>query len=196
MCGAKGIGQLRRIVVQKKNIKSKEIQDSYHEGTGRNSFLHREMRALKDYKALLRNSLLQHEPRKCNCNAIHCFNLAQAQAQRLALGVGPTLTGPPMSPSPGSANSVYTPGSYSFDCRTYPAPSPSAPAGWPNILSRTTSPFGSPLNYAFAPNTSPGGVPTLSNLAQDWPQMPQQFADFFQDSPDEGCWLLMNDAVE
>ena len=174
----------------KKKFNLEEMQNSYHEGARRNSFLHREMRALRDYKVFLRNSLLQHEPGKCNCNAIHCFNLAQSQAQQLALGVGATLIGPRMSPSRDGASSVYTPGSCWFACRTYPGPSPSAPAGGPNMLSRTTSSFGSPLNYAFAPNTAPCVVPTPTKLAQDGPQMSHQFADVLQDSPNERAGFL------
>jgi len=149
----------------KKRVNLEKMQDSHRKDAKRNNSLYCEMMVLRDHKAFLRNSLLQHQPEVCKCHTIHCFNLAQAQ--QLALGVGATLIGPPTSASRDRASSVHFPGSCWFACRTCPAPSPSTPAGGPNMFSRILSSFDSPLNYGFAPNTAPGGVPTPTNLAQD-----------------------------
>ena len=76
----------------KKKATLEDIQETHREGSQLNSYLHCEMRELRDQKAFLWNSLLQHEPGVCQCHAIHRFNFVQAQ--QLALGMEAMLGQP------------------------------------------------------------------------------------------------------
>ena len=80
----------------KKKATSEDLQENHREGSKQTRYLQREMRKLREQKAILRNSLLQHEPGVCQCHIIHRFNFAQAQ--QLAMGVG-AMIGQPLSPS-------------------------------------------------------------------------------------------------
>ncbi|KAK3046381.1 hypothetical protein LTR09_012125 [Extremus antarcticus] len=90
----------------KKKATSKKMQDVHREGARTNYYLQREVRELRDQKAFLRNALLCHEPGMCQCNAIHRFNMAQAQ--RLAM-VGSGTIPLAISPSQESISSINTP---------------------------------------------------------------------------------------
>ena len=70
----------------KKKATLEDIQETHREGSQLNSYLHCELRELRDQKAFLWDSLLQHESGVCQCHAIHRFNFAQAQ--QLAIGMG------------------------------------------------------------------------------------------------------------
>jgi hypothetical protein len=153
----------------KKKATAEEMQDTHREGARRNSFLQREMRELRDQKAFLRNTLLQHDPSLCQCHAIHRFNLAQAQ--QLAMGVGATIP-QPLSPSQGSASSMPTPGS-------------DMSMGMPNATGGQNGNMVRPALQS-AQQSSFGGAFGQElhqmNLA-DSMQIPQ-FAEFLQGSPD------------
>lgn len=165
----------------KKKVNSEEMQDNHRESARRNSFLHREMRALRDQKAFLLNSLLQHEPGVCKCHTIHRFNLAQAQ--QMALGVGATLMGTPMSPSLNSASPVQSPGSEASAGRRYRMSSVSAPAGRADMMANPST-FDSPPNYGFAPTMLPDSGMSHTGTPQDGSHMTQHFAEFLHGSPD------------
>ncbi len=101
----------------KKKQTSEEMQDVHREGSRAHTYLSREVRELRDQKAFLRNVLLMHEPGVCQCDAIHRFNMAQAQ--QMAMGVGAMIP-QVMSPSQGSVSSMATPASDMFAERRYP----------------------------------------------------------------------------
>jgi hypothetical protein len=162
----------------KKKATSEDMQENHREGSKQNSYLHREVRELRDQKAFLRNTLLQHEPGVCQCHAIHRFNFAQAQ--QLAMGVGAMIS-QPLSPSQESAGSALTPGS-DGSLGGGPQTRGGMP-GRPNMPSRLQSvsngsnfnidQVGGPETYP-APLMSPGQ------------SIPGQFADFIHSSPNGG----------
>ena len=143
----------------KKKATSEDMQETHREGSKQNSYLHREMRELRDQKAFLRNSLLQHEPGVCQCHAIHRFNFNQAQ--QLAMGVG-AMIGQPMSPSQESVGSGMTPGS---DC------SLGAQSGAPNQgeMPRRTSMSSMPQSFNIRPKLQhrPGEPSSRLSSASD-----------------------------
>lgn len=169
----------------KKKANSEEMQQSHREESKTNSYLLREMRELRDQKAFLRNSLLQHEPGLCQCNAIHRFNMAQAQ--QLAFGVG-AMVGQPMSPlqvlspSQDSVSSVQTPSSDTSAGRMIPTVGPVGAPRRTGMPSKRQS-FTAPSSYAFGQITSPDPTLSVPATAAEFSQTPQQFADFLHSSP-------------
>lgn len=159
----------------KKKATSEEMQDVHREGSRANSSLHREVRELRDQKAFLRNSLLQHEPGLCGCHAIHCYNLAQAQ--QLAMGVGGFIP-QPLSPSQESMSSIQTPTSETSGGQ-FAMPGPPVQARRPSVQSQSQN-FVHGLPNA---GVSPEQMQMMNGGAQDFAQM-QQFNDFMQSSPD------------
>ena len=169
----------------KKKATSEEMQESHREGSKENSYLHREMRELRDQKAFLRNSLLQHEPGVCQCHAIHRFNFAQAQ--QLAMGVGAMIGQQqmaPLSPSQDSIASARTPDSdVSFGSRNG-ATIPTGVSRRPSVPSSLQS-FSTGLNLnTNHPMSRPEAYP-MPIPASD-PSMQAQFADFLHNSPGGG----------
>lgn len=160
----------------KKKATSEDMQENHREGSKQNSYLHREVRELRDQKAFLRNSLLQHEPGVCQCHAIHRFNFAQAQ--QLAMGVG-AMIGQPMSPSQESAGTVITPGSEaSLGSQIH-----NGMARRPSMSSRPQS-FNTGPTMNIGQNNSPGTYPAPATSADG--SIPGQFADFIHSSPNGG----------
>ena len=149
----------------KKKANSEEMQDSHREGAKENNYLHREVRELRDQKAFLRNTLLQHEPGVCQCHAIHNFNMAQAQ--QLAFGVGAMIR-QPLSPSQESVGSDPTQSSEASRRMS--------------VSSRPQSDIGS-TRYTFGSITSPGSTLPNVDASTTSPRMPQQFAEFLHSSP-------------
>ena len=164
----------------KKKANSEVMQETHRDESRRNSDLQREMRALRDQKAFLRNSLLQHEPGVCQCHAIHRFNMAQAQ--QLAFGVG-AMGGHPMSPSQESIGSVQTPSSNASRGKMHRSLGSMGDSRRMSMVSMPQS-FNGPSNYTFGQITSPDPTLLVSATAQDPSQMPPQFADFLHGSPD------------
>ena len=164
----------------KKKANSEEMQETHREGAKENSYLHREVRELRDQKAFLRNTLLQHEPGVCQCHAIHQFNMAQAQ--QLAFGVGAMTAYQPMSPSQESVGSGHSPSSDASAGRTYPAPGMVAAPRRMSVPSRRQSVVG-PSNYTFGQITSPDPTVSINGTAPDASQMPHQFSEFLHSSP-------------
>ena len=163
----------------KKKATSEEMQDTHRDGSKQNNYLHREVRELRDQKAFLRNTLLQHEPGLCQCHAIHRFNLAQAQ--QLAMGVG-ALIGQPVSPSQESMGSGLTPGSDSMG-RSCMMPGHAGAAGRPDMPSR-------PQSFNERPIFNNGQVEGAETyqVATGAPDqsMSGQFAEFLHSSPNGG----------
>jgi hypothetical protein len=164
----------------KKKATSEEMQESHREGSKENSYLHREMRELRDQKAFLRNSLLQHEPGVCQCHAIHRFNFAQAQ--QLAMGVGAMIQ-QPLSPSPESIASALTPRSDASLGSRNGAPIPNGVSRRPSMPSSLQSFIqGAKLNINQASRPEAYPMP----MSASSPSMQAQFADFLHNSPDGG----------
>lgn len=159
----------------KKKATSEEMQDVHREGSKQNSMLHREVRELRDQKAFLRNSLLQHEPGVCGCHAIHCYNLAQAQ--QLAMGVGGIIP-QPLSPSQESASSIQTPNSEGSGARFSMTGGPSIQPRRPSAQSQSHS-----LMQGL-PHSGLSGerMQMMNSGGQDYSSM-QQFNDFLQNCP-------------
>jgi hypothetical protein len=164
----------------KKKATSEDMQETHREGSQQNSYLHREMRELRDQKAFLRNSLLQHEPGVCQCHAIHRFNFAQAQ--QLAMGVG-AMIGQPLSPSQESAGSAMTPGSDSSLGMQSGVPSRGELPRRMSMSSRPQS-FNNGSNFNIGQVNRPETYPAPS-ISPDQ-SAPVQFADFLQSSPNGG----------
>lgn len=164
----------------KKKATSEDMQETHREGSQQNSYLHREMRELRDQKAFLRNSLLQHEPGVCQCHAIHRFNFAQAQ--QLAMGVG-AMIGQPLSPSHESPLSAMTPGSDSSQGMQTGAP---AQGGMPRRMSMSSrqQSFNNGSNFNIGQVNCPETYPAPA-ISPDQ-SAPGQFADFLQSSPNGG----------
>jgi hypothetical protein len=164
----------------KKKATSEDMQEIHREGSKQNSYLHREMRELRDQKAFLRNSLLQHEPGVCQCHAIHRFNFAQAQ--QLAMGVG-AMIGQPLSPSQESVGSGMTPGSDGSLGMQSGAPNQ---GGMPRRMSMSSRPqsFNNGSNFNIGQVNCPETYPAPS-ISPDQ-SAPGQFADFLQSSPNGG----------
>jgi hypothetical protein len=164
----------------KKKANSEDMQETHREGSQQNSYLQREMRALRDQKAFLRNSLLQHEPGVCQCHAIHRFNFAQAQ--QLAMGVG-AMIGHPLSHSQESADSAITPGSDGSLGMHGGAP---RQGGMPRRMSMSSRPqsFNTGSNFNTGHMNRPEAYPVPS-ISPDH-SGPGQFADFLHSSPNGG----------
>ena len=163
----------------KKKANSEEMQETHRDGARRNSYLVHEVRELRDQKALLRNTLLQHGPGICQCHAIHQFNMAQAQ--QLAFGVGGMLN-QPLSPSQESGGSGQTPRSDGSAGMAFPTPSSiEAHQRKMSVPSRPQS-LAVPPNYEFGQIMSPDPTMSMGNALQDPSQMQQQFTDFLHDS--------------
>jgi hypothetical protein len=164
----------------KKKANSEDMQETHREGSQQNSYLHREMRELRDQKAFLRNSLLQHEPGLCQCHAIHRFNFAQAQ--QLAMGVGAIIC-QPLSPSHESAGSAITPGSDGSLGMQSAAPTQ---GGMPRKMSMSSRPqsFNNGSNFNIGQVICPETYPAPS-ISPDQ-SAHGQFADFLQSSPNVG----------
>lgn len=165
----------------KKKATSEDMQENHREGSKQNSYLQREVRELRDQKAFLRNSLLQHEPGVCQCHAIHRFNFAQAQ--QLAMGVG-AMIGQPLSPSQDSVGSGLTPGSDGSLGGSRGVPQmPGGMPGRPNVPSRLQS-VTNESNFNIG---QPNGPESFSApLMSPDQSMPGQFADFIHSSPNGG----------
>lgn len=167
----------------KKKATSEEMQENHREGSKENSYLHREMRELRDQKAFLRNSLLQHEPGVCQCHAIHRFNFAQAQ--QLAMGVGAMIQiNQALSPTPESTGSAPTPDSdASMGSRAGASihnGHPRRPSMPSNIQSFNN---GSSLNMSQVRQGQPEAYRTSSTSSEQ--ALQAHFADYLQNSPDD-----------
>ena len=158
----------------KKKATSEVMQDTHREGARMNSYLQREMRELRDQKAFLRNTLLQHEAGMCKCHAIHQYNMAQAH--QLAFGVG-SMGGQPISPSLDSVSSAQTPGSDTFSIA-----GPSLTTGRPKVALKLQS-FSSSSSPGLEQDLVPDNMSRQQGNSQDLSQMPQQFSEFLRDSP-------------
>ena len=164
----------------KKKATSEDMQETHREESKQNSYLHREMRELRDQKAFLRNSLLLHEPGVCQCHAIHRFNFAQAQ--QLAMGVG-AMIGQPLSPAQESTSSALTPDSDgSLGGGGVPQTQGGMP-GRPSMPSRLQS-VANESNFNFSQNGVLEKYPAPSTSPDQ--SIPGQFADFIQSSPNGG----------
>ena len=165
----------------KKKATSEEMQESHREGSKENSYLLREMRELRDQKAFLRNSLLQHEPGVCQCHAIHRFNFAQAQ--QLAMGVGALIGTQPLSPSTESMASAITPGSDASMNSRIGAAANNGVSRRPSLpTSLQTFNNGSSLNINLGnrPEPYPMPMPASEQLIQ------ARFSEYIRSSPEGG----------
>jgi hypothetical protein len=165
----------------KKKANSEDMQETHREGSQQHSYLLREMRELRDQKAFLRNSLLQHEPGVCQCHAIHRFNFAQAQ--QLAMGVG-AMIGHPLSPSLESAGSAITPGSDGTLGMQSATPNQ---GGMPRRMSMSSRPqsFSNGSNFNIGQMSNCPETYPAPSMTPD-PSAPGQFADFLHSSPNGG----------
>ena len=164
----------------KKKANSEDMQETHREGSSQNSYLLREMRELRDQKALLRNSLLHHAPGVCQCHAIHRFNFAQAQ--QLAIGVG-AMIGQPLSPSQESVGSGMTPGSDGSLGMQSGAPNHSEMPRRMSMFSRPQS-FNHQAHFNIGQVNCPETYPAPS-ISPDQ-SAPGQFAESLQSSPNGG----------
>lgn len=163
----------------KKKATSEDMQENHREGSKKNSYLHREVRELRDQKAFLRNSLLQHEPGICQCHAIHRYNFNQAQ--QLAMGVGAMIgQPPPLSPSQNSVGSGLTPGS---DGSLGGRGVSQMPVAMQGCSSRLHS-FSNEPNFGTGQMNGPETY-APSTMSPDQ-SIPGQFADFVHNSPNGG----------
>lgn len=163
----------------KKKATSEDMQENHREGSKQNSYLHREMRELRDQKAFLRNSLLQHEPGVCQCHAIHRFNFAQAQ--QLAMGVG-AMIGQPLSPQD-SVGSAITPGS-DGSLGHNGLPAQGGIPRRPSMSSSRPQSFNTGSSFNAGQINGPEAYPAASIHPDQ--SISGQFADFIYSSPNGG----------
>lgn len=162
----------------KKKSHSEILKEESRCRTSVNSELKMEERQLKEQRAMLRNHLLQHEPGRCNCTAIHNFNMVAAQ--NFAFGLG--SMGPPRVSSP-SQDSTQSPLS-DESRRMSLATGQEAPR--PGHMGTSSGPqsFSGPWNYPFSQGTAleavdGRGLPRISESFDDNPMnRSPHFGDF------------------
>jgi hypothetical protein len=98
----------------KKKNHDKDLKEESRRRASVNNNLKLEERHLKEKRGILRTHLLQHQPGRCKCTAIHNFNMIAAQ--NFALGLGVKVSQPTSSVS---QESVRTTGSEAFVGRKF-----------------------------------------------------------------------------
>ena len=169
----------------KKKAQCEEQEEDARQKGAENRALKAEEQALRNMKSQILGCLLDHQVGTCNCTAIHRYNIRQAQ--NLVFGAGGQNGQMQMSPSTASAGSAQTPDSEMSFSMPMSSSDVASSAGMADGASRAQS-FSRPLNYTFAPVTTPEMMQATMATApvpstQSPTQMPQDFTDFLQGSP-------------